>query len=452
MGQAGDAPADRPSPHSRSSAHLSLPPLRDSIRNKRRNPGSPPHSVGKANRGFFFSGHAAQLSANAMRMPDTMSLDTVLDTIDANLDGSLERLFALLRMQSISTDPAYKGEVRKAAQTLVDQLNALGFDASLRDTPGHPMVVAHHDGPEGAPHVLFYGHYDVQPVDPIALWDTDPFEPTIKEVNGAKRVYARGSSDDKGQLLTFVEACRGWKEATGALPCRVTILFEGEEESGSPSLEPFLEAGQGRVARRYRSRLRHQYVGRQHACHHHGPARHGLRRGDDPRRIPRSPFRLLWRRGAQPDPRSDPHSGRPARRRRLGHAGRLLRWCGGRARRRSPIVGCARLFGGRLSGRGGPVAALRRSQPHRAGTDVVPPHSGSERHRRGLYRGGVQDRHSGTRPRRKCRSASSASRIPTRWPPPSASMSRTVCRKIAASATSPTAATRRPSWTGTCRN
>ena len=171
-----------------------------------------------------------------------MSLDTVLDTIDANLDGSLERLFALLRMQSISTDPAYSGDVRKAAQTLVDQLNALGFEASLRDTPGHPMVVAHHDGPEDAPHVLFYGHYDVQPVDPIELWETDPFEPAIKEVNGAKRVYARGASDDKGQLLTFVEACRGWKEATGALPCSVTILFEGEEESGSPSLEPFLES------------------------------------------------------------------------------------------------------------------------------------------------------------------------------------------------------------------
>ena len=174
-----------------------------------------------------------------MWKPNAMSLDTVLDTIDANLGGSLERLFALLRMQSVSTDPAYRDEVRKAAQTLVDQLNALGFDASLRDTPGHPMVVAHHEGP--GPHVLFYGHYDVQPVDPIELWDTDPFEPTIKEVNGAKRIYARGSSDDKGQLLTFVEACRGWKDATGAMPCRVTILFEGEEESGSPSLEPFLE-------------------------------------------------------------------------------------------------------------------------------------------------------------------------------------------------------------------
>ena len=168
-------------------------------------------------------------------------LDKTLSTIDDNLDASLERLFALLKIESVSTDPAYKDSCTAAGQWLVDALDELGFDASLRETPGHPMVVAHHDGPQGAPHVLFYGHYDVQPVDPIELWDTAPFEPTLKEVNGAKRIYCRGSSDDKGQLMTFVEACRGWIDATGALPVKVTILFEGEEESGSPSLDGFLE-------------------------------------------------------------------------------------------------------------------------------------------------------------------------------------------------------------------
>lgn len=168
-------------------------------------------------------------------------IQNTLEAIDANLDASLGRLFELLKIESVSTDPAYKTSCKAAGQWLVDELNTIGFDASLRETPGHPMVVAHHDGPEGTPHVLFYGHYDVQPVDPIELWDTAPFEPTLKEVNGAKRVYARGSSDDKGQLMTFVEACRGWKDATGALPCKVTILFEGEEESGSPSLYDFLE-------------------------------------------------------------------------------------------------------------------------------------------------------------------------------------------------------------------
>ncbi|WP_137156881.1 dipeptidase [Rhizobium sp. FKL33] len=170
-------------------------------------------------------------------------IDTVLSKADANLDSSLEKMFALCRIKSISTDPAYKEECAAAAQWLVDDLKALGFEASVRATPGHPMVVAHHAGArEDAPHVLFYGHYDVQPVDPVNLWETDPFQPQIRELNGRKVISGRGTSDDKGQLLTFVEACRAYKESHGALPVKVTILFEGEEESGSPSLKPFLEA------------------------------------------------------------------------------------------------------------------------------------------------------------------------------------------------------------------
>lgn len=170
------------------------------------------------------------------------ALAPVLDTLDANFDKSLDRLFDLLRIQSISTDPAFAAHCRKAAEWLVEDLKAIGFDASVRDTPGHPMVVAHHDGPAGSPHVLFYGHYDVQPVDPLNLWDRDPFDPSIETQDGVKVIKARGSSDDKGQIMTFVEACRAYKQANDALPCRISILFEGEEESGSPSLKPFLEA------------------------------------------------------------------------------------------------------------------------------------------------------------------------------------------------------------------
>jgi acetylornithine deacetylase/succinyl-diaminopimelate desuccinylase-like protein len=171
-------------------------------------------------------------------------LSPVLDRIDKNLDESLERLFSLLRVQSISTDPAYAAECRKAAEWLADDLKTIGFDASVRATSGHPMVVAHHAGPSpDSPHVLFYGHYDVQPVDPIELWETDPFAPQVKEIEpGRKVITGRGSSDDKGQLMLFVEACRAWKTEHGQLPCRVSILFEGEEESGSPSLKPFLDA------------------------------------------------------------------------------------------------------------------------------------------------------------------------------------------------------------------
>lgn len=172
------------------------------------------------------------------------ALSPVLDHIDKHLDESLERLFALLQIQSISTDPTYAVECRKAAEWLVDDLASIGFDASVRATPGHPMVVAHHAGPRpDSPHVLFYGHYDVQPVDPIELWETAPFLPQVKEISpGRKVITGRGSSDDKGQLMLFVEACRAYKAVHGQLPCRVTILFEGEEESGSFSLKPFLEA------------------------------------------------------------------------------------------------------------------------------------------------------------------------------------------------------------------
>jgi acetylornithine deacetylase/succinyl-diaminopimelate desuccinylase-like protein len=173
------------------------------------------------------------------------ALQPVLDTLDRELDKSLERLFSLLRIPSISTDPAYKAECRRAAEWLVADLKSIGFEASVRDTPGHPMVVAHHDGPEGkdAPHVLFYGHYDVQPVDPLELWEDDPFAPAVKDMGAGRRIITgRGSADDKGQLMTFVEACRAYKAAHGGMPCRISILFEGEEESGSPSLKPFLEA------------------------------------------------------------------------------------------------------------------------------------------------------------------------------------------------------------------
>jgi acetylornithine deacetylase/succinyl-diaminopimelate desuccinylase-like protein len=173
-----------------------------------------------------------------------LPLSPVLDRLDQNLHESIERLFGLLRIKSISTDPAYAAECRRAAEWLVADLTSIGFDASVRSTPGHPMVVAHHDGPTpDAPHVLFYGHYDVQPVDPLELWESDPFDPALKDIGGGRKIITgRGSSDDKGQLMLFVEACRAYKQVHGKLPCKVSILFEGEEESGSISLKPFLEA------------------------------------------------------------------------------------------------------------------------------------------------------------------------------------------------------------------
>ena len=174
-------------------------------------------------------------------------LDAVLKTIDSDLDGSLERLCALLRIESISTDPAFASEVRRAADWLAADLATIGFDAAVRPTPGHPMVVAHDSAGRDGPHVLFYGHYDVQPVDPLDEWTSPPFEPRIVVVDGRKRIVGRGASDDKGQLLTFIEACRAWKKVTGSLPVKVSIILEGEEESGSASLEPFLAENAGEL-------------------------------------------------------------------------------------------------------------------------------------------------------------------------------------------------------------
>ncbi len=169
-------------------------------------------------------------------------IDAVLALVDADIDKSLARLFDLIRIPSISTDPDYREQCKAAAEWLSRDLASIGFDASVRPTTGHPMVVAHQKDAAG-PHLLFYGHYDVQPVDPLALWVSDPFEPRLEPLpNGDTAIVARGASDDKGQMMTFVEACRAWKAVTGKLPVQVSILFEGEEEAGSPSLAPFLDA------------------------------------------------------------------------------------------------------------------------------------------------------------------------------------------------------------------
>ncbi|WP_207485059.1 M20/M25/M40 family metallo-hydrolase [Arenibaculum pallidiluteum] len=177
-----------------------------------------------------------------------LPVEPVLRRVDEGFEGSVGRLCELLRIPSVSTDPAHAGEVRRAAQWCVDTLSELGFDASIRETAGHPMVVAHHPGPAGSgsegavPHVLYYGHYDVQPPDPLDLWTSPPFEPQIVEAERGRRVVARGAVDDKGQVMTFIEAFRAWKEVHGTIPIRATVLLEGEEETGSPSLVPFLKA------------------------------------------------------------------------------------------------------------------------------------------------------------------------------------------------------------------
>ena len=186
-------------------------------------------------------------------MPNT-HLQPVLDRIDADFDNSLQRLFALLRIKSISADPAFAADCKLAADHLAKDLASLGFASDVRPTAGHPAIVAKSNGNGGVarPHALFYGHYDVQPVDPLNLWHRPPFEPAVSEhADGRKIIVARGAEDDKGQLMTFVEACRAWNSVTGSLPLDITILIEGEEEIGSKNFGPFLEANKGELKADY---------------------------------------------------------------------------------------------------------------------------------------------------------------------------------------------------------
>lgn len=175
------------------------------------------------------------------------TLDAVLARIDADLNVSIARLFDLLRIPSISTDPAHADDCRVAAEHVATDLHSIGLTADLWETGGHPVVLA--KGGTGARRVLFYGHYDVQPVDPLSLWDTPPFAPRIATLpDGRKAIIARGACDDKGQVMTFIEACRAWKQVTGSLPVAVTMLIEGEEEVGSKNLPAWVAENSAELA------------------------------------------------------------------------------------------------------------------------------------------------------------------------------------------------------------
>lgn len=171
----------------------------------------------------------------------------VLEALDREADAALKRLFALLAIPSVSTDPVHAEDCARAAQWCAEALGEAGFEAEVRPTQGQPMVVGHAGGRgrRTGPRVLFYGHYDVQPADPLEAWERPPFEPWLADdPRHGKMIVGRGASDDKGQLLTFIEACRAWRQAHGGPPLAVSVLLEGEEESGSPSLGPFLDAHQ----------------------------------------------------------------------------------------------------------------------------------------------------------------------------------------------------------------
>lgn len=157
--------------------------------------------------------------------------------LDSNKQRFLDELLDLLRIPSVSADSNFKGDVRRAAEFVRDKLTAAGLDkASLHETPGHPIVYAEKIVDANRPTVLVYGHYDVQPADPYELWDSPPFEPTIRN----ERIYARGACDDKGQFYMHIKAIEAMV-ATDGLPCNVKVMIEGEEEVGSDHLGTFVK-------------------------------------------------------------------------------------------------------------------------------------------------------------------------------------------------------------------
>src|SRR6478672_2334431 len=146
-------------------------------------------------------------------------------------DSYLEDYLSFLRFPSVSTDDQYKPKVNDCAQWLVKKLEGIGLETKLVPTPGHPVVWARNKQQPGRRTVMIYGHYDVQPPDPLDLWESPPFEPQLRKgADGEKRIFARGACDDKGQLMTFLEASRAWLKVRGSLPFRLTVLLEGDEE------------------------------------------------------------------------------------------------------------------------------------------------------------------------------------------------------------------------------
>ena len=163
--------------------------------------------------------------------------DRVSEDLSKHESRFVQDLEAFLRIPSVSADSEFRDDVRRAAEFVQQQLQNAGCDSRLVETAGFPIVYGEWMGAEGAPTVLVYGHYDVQPPDPLDEWTSPPFEPTIRD----DHIYARGATDDKGQMLTHIKSVEAWMRSVGSLPVNVKFVIEGEEEVGSNNLDLFLE-------------------------------------------------------------------------------------------------------------------------------------------------------------------------------------------------------------------
>ncbi len=171
-------------------------------------------------------------------------MDKVVRYLEQHAERFVEELNDLLRIPSVSADSAYRKEVRRAAEAVKEQLKAAGLEAELYETAGNPIVSGRWLGAEGQPTALVYGHYDVQPPDPLEEWISPPFDPTVRE----GKIFARGATDDKGQMLTHIKSVEAWMKQHGRLPINIKFLIEGEEEVGGDNLEKFLHQSKEQLA------------------------------------------------------------------------------------------------------------------------------------------------------------------------------------------------------------
>jgi acetylornithine deacetylase/succinyl-diaminopimelate desuccinylase-like protein len=169
-------------------------------------------------------------------------LEQVLKRIEDRRDQAVAGLTQLLQIPSMSAKPEHASDCRRCAEHLAGALREAKLSADVRETGGHPIVLAKNAHQAGRTTVLLYGHYDVQPAEPLELWESPPFEPTVRpDASGHQAVFARGASDDNGPVWAHIEAIRAWTQAAGELPVNLTVLLEGEEEIGSEHLERFVE-------------------------------------------------------------------------------------------------------------------------------------------------------------------------------------------------------------------
>ena len=223
-------------------------------------------------------------------------MDKVIDFINVNRDRYLEELKALLAIPSISALPEHEADVSRCAEWCGDEMRRIGLqNVRLIETPGNPVVYGDWLGAPGAPTILFYGHYDVQPVDPLNLWESPPFEATIRD----GEIYARGAADDKGQVFMHLKAIEAHLKQNGRLPVNIKVILEGEEEVGSEHLDDFIRAHKDRAQGRRRRHLRFGDVRARCAVDLLRPARPGVFPDRPARQQHRSPFRD---RSAAPSP------------------------------------------------------------------------------------------------------------------------------------------------------